>query len=237
MAIQRKKPEGKLAVTLLELLIVVLIISLLATVATGVYSNQAERARIAATHALISNLEMAITRYELDTGSYPPSGSGIAVPPINSPSLSDRNDGSGYLHLALVHSLTGNSNFPETRWQGPYVNLQKNQLRGSQEPSLMPGQYDILDPWGRPLIYVRRSDYGVRNGNFNGGTNLFPGAAPVGANTSLPAPNPFVALGETYYNAGSYQIISLGPDGMSLGSLNGYSFTGAAADDVTNFGY
>ncbi|MCE5229130.1 type II secretion system GspH family protein [bacterium] len=229
------------AVTMIELMIVVLIIGLLATVATGIYTNEADRARVAATRALINNLEIAITRYSTDTGQLPPSGSGEYLPP--SEPLMDpgtRRDGSGYLHQAVVHSLSGNSTKPYPQgWVGPYINLQNEQLSPSKvnNTTVQPGEIDIVDSWGTPIIYVKWTDYGTVGTDFTGGTMLFPGTAPTGANPSLPAPNPSVAFGETYYNAKSYQIISFGKDRKSLGISGSYHYNGADEDDVTNFGY
>ena len=76
-----KKPEtnGSLllarGVTLLELLAVVLILGILSTIATNVYVGTLNRARIAATQNTIREIEVAIARYEIDLGQFPPSGS------------------------------------------------------------------------------------------------------------------------------------------------------------------
>lgn len=238
---QRQYIARKLAVTMLELMIVVLIIGLLATVATGIYTGEADRARIAATKALINNIEIGITRYEVDTGQLPPSGSGDTLPPTDTFTADQRRDGSGYLHEALVHSLSGNSNAPSPQgWNGPYVNFQAEQLLTPAEGTYAtdsPSQIDIVDSWGTPLIYVRYSDYAITGTAFKGGARLFSSEAPVGANPNLPAPNPNWNLGETYYNAKSYQIISFGKDRTSFGYVNGSNYNGTAADDITNFGY
>lgn len=230
------------AVTLLELVVVVLIISILATIATGIYTGETRRARIAAAQDLIHQLSVAIARYEVDCGSQPPSGSGTTLPP---PVASSRYDGSGYLHLALLYSMSGSANKPASAlWHGPYIAFQASEVgmpidfTGSNNV----GMINILDPWQSPVRYVSHEDYGSTGGNFSGGTLLFGSTAPTGANPKLPAPNPFAAQGETYYNTSTYQLISLGPDGQTLDSLNGgtvgnFSFAGAAEDDVTNFGY
>lgn len=233
------------AVTLLELLVVVLIIGILSTVATGVYTGEVRRARIAATQDLIRQLEIAITRYEVDLGQFPPSGSGSVFPPLDlaAGGLTNRRDGSGYLYAALVHSMSGNQFVPASDlWEGPYINLQASQLARTDETAFdAPGEIDILDVWGNPIRYVRSEDYDFSSPDFSGGTRLFNSTAPEGADPDLPAPNPFVSLGETYYNAKGVQIYSLGPDGVTLGTVGAGSailnFRGAAEDDVNNFGY
>jgi prepilin-type N-terminal cleavage/methylation domain-containing protein len=218
------------AVTLLELLAVVMIVSILATVATGVYTGEIKRARISATKDLIHQLDVAIARYEVDCGSLPPSGSADASVP---PEASSRQSGSGYLHLALVHSMSGDASKPASAsWKGPYINLQADQVAHSDtstssSTTLNVGLMNILDPWSNKIIYVEHADY-TQTGDVSG-TKTFSGTAPDGANPDLPAPYPY---GEAYYNPSTDQLLSYGPDGQTL---SGYP--GAAKDDVNNFGY
>ena len=190
-----KQPQ---AVTLLELLVVVLIISLLATIATGVYTGEVQRARIAATKDLIHQLEIAITRYEIDLGQFPPSGSGDTLPPdpLTSNNAATRVNGSGFLRVALIHSMSGNANFPASpAWDGPYLNLQAEQV-GVTTAGLggAPGSYDILDAFDGPIVFIESKDYEFSGGGFSGGTRLFFGDRPDGSNPNLPAPNPFFFL-------------------------------------------
>jgi prepilin-type N-terminal cleavage/methylation domain-containing protein len=235
------------AVTLLELLVVVLIIGILATIATGVFQGQTQRAKIAATMDLIRSIEVAITRYEVDTGELPPSGSGdLPLIPLLPGSSGTRTDGSGYLTLALVHSLSGNSANPASSlWDGPYLNFQAGQLQGQvlADGSInnSPGRFDVLDSWGSPIRYIRSADYALGSGAFKGGTELFSTALPQSANPDLPAPNPYILRGETYYNPMTNQLISVGPNGLTLNSNDLgsriQSYDGAELDDITNFGF
>jgi type II secretory pathway pseudopilin PulG len=226
-------PRRWTAVTLLELLAVVLIIGILSTIAVGVYTGEVRRAKIAATKDLIRQLEVAITRYEVDMGSFPPSGSGDGL----IPSAGNRVNGSGFLHVALVHSMSGNIHQPASPlWKGPYISFQVSQLAPEAETFFdEPGRVNILDAFGNPIFYVQNPDYGEKNADFFGGTETFTGTAPAGSNPLLPAPNPFAGLGETYYNSAGYQLISAGPDGLS--SPNEQQFWGTQVDDITNFGY
>lgn len=227
-----------MAVTLMELMVVVLIIGILSTIATGVYTGKTHEARIAAAHALIHNLEVAITRYELDTGSLPPSGTGLLpLEPITSGTATlNRENGSGYLHEALLHSVSGSAMTPASSlWKGPYINLQVDQIQPKPGDAPTPGMINIVDPWGNPILYFASSEYGVSSGNYWGGTKMF--AAPTaGGHPNLPAPNPYAAS-EIYYNPKTFQLISYGPDGTTMASGAGESYAGAAADDINNFGY
>lgn len=222
----KPKPR-RWAVTLLELLVVVLIISILATIATGVYTGETQRARVAATRDLLRQIEVAVTRYEVDLGQLPPSGSGTTVPPTSS-----RVNGSGYLHLVLVHSISGSASQPaSTLWKGPYINLNAKNLDATATNA---AASNIIDSWGNAVLYVESSYYARPSGTtFLAGTQTFSGSAPSNANSDLPAPNPYFASGETYYNPNTFQLISYGPDGATLAS----PYHGAGYDDISNFGY
>lgn len=213
-----KRPPNK-GVTILELLVVLVIISILSTIAVGIYSNQIMRARYAKARAEIRVLETAIAQYEVDTGDIPPSGSGNNIAP-NNIDPSDPYVGCGYLTLALRSSLNGQPNSPiSARWQGPYVYWDYNRLgdvsgqpiTGAGNTAPLPG-ISFLDPFGMPYQYIRAEDY------------LDLGGA------ELPASNPF-AGSETWYNPSTFQIISYGADRTSLA----HPLVGTATDDISNF--
>jgi prepilin-type N-terminal cleavage/methylation domain-containing protein len=218
----------KRAFTLVELLVVVLILGLLSTIAVGVYTTQVERARVAATRSTIAALELAINRYQIDLGDFPPSGSG-SLPY----SLPGTFEGCGYLQAALMTSLSGQSLSPgSNRWQGPYITVKNERLGNLNGVSLAdpaftgsidPGNLQFLDAWGQPFRYVRsRSVVAIDGSNDRYELN--------GA-TELPVTHPFAAT-ETWYNPNSFQIISKGPDTVTLPPPN----FGLAGNDITNFG-
>ncbi len=221
---RRPHPPG---VTFLELLAVVLILGILATIVTNVYVGQISRARVAATLDIIRELEVAIGRYETDTGQLPPSGSATVSVTTTGPVISNRErQGNGLLYLALVHSLNGNVHAPlSPLWKGPYLEFNAEALEHSETL----GQTQILDAFGRPLQYVNSLEYAVSP---FAGAQLFSGAKPAGASPSLPANNAFAAT-ETFYNPSTFQLYSFGPDGITFGP----PFPGAQFDDINNYGY
>jgi prepilin-type N-terminal cleavage/methylation domain-containing protein len=209
-------------VTLLELIVVVLIIGILSTIAVSVYTGQVERARIAAARDIVSQIEHAVARYEIDLGQYPPSGYGTQLSPqaLNYQlGPSGESLGSGYLQVALVHSLSGNVYQPlDRRWLGPYLEPNDNQLGSiqgvllSQTSGLTRPEIQILDPWGTPYYYMRHNDYATM-----GGTQLLPG-------------NPYRSS-ETYYNPSTVQIFSMGPNGRTYD----VPYRGLETDDINNW--
>lgn len=207
--------------TLIELVVVLLILSLLGTIATTVYTGQVRRAQFAAAKTEIRQLELNITRYEVDLGVFPPSSSGSTFGASAASPIQDQRFGSvkgcGYLTLCLQHSMSGNTwKSADSRWKGPYMEIQQNRLGAiNGEPvsaGVPPPQISLLDPWGNPYYYTRYTDYE----NF-GGTRQ--------------TNSPFGALGETYYNPTTFQIFSLGPDGTTPGNGN----CGLGPDDLNNF--
>jgi prepilin-type N-terminal cleavage/methylation domain-containing protein len=199
----------KLGVTLLELVVVVLILGILSTIAVPVFVGQVTRAKIAATADTIRQLEVAIARYQIDTGELPPSftvGSQL---------------GNGWLMEALLHSTGGNIHTPTSpRWKGPYIEFNANQLlvpgvNGVPDDPGIPDEREtqLIDPFESPYNYIRYTDYESMNG------------------TELPMTHPFYST-ETYYNPRTVQIWSFGPDGMTDPAAGQ---RGTDNDDITNF--
>lgn len=209
----------KKAFTMIELLVVILILGLLATMAVALFSKQVERARYAKARTTIAALELAINRYQIDVGSYPPSGTGNLSGPTSF-------QGSGMLELALVHSMSGNTSAPASnRWQGPYIDLKEQDLGTlagipirDADPQPAPGEVQILDPWHTPYRYVRCC--GSSSDNYS-----------VNEATQLPSTSPYAAT-EIWYNPSTFQIVSYGHNGTTLAAPN----IGLESDDVTNFG-
>ncbi|MEO8376816.1 MAG: prepilin-type N-terminal cleavage/methylation domain-containing protein [Candidatus Sumerlaeota bacterium] len=219
----QRRPAGntpRKAVTLLELMVVVVIIAILSTIAVGIYTKEIVRAKFARTRAEIRTLEIAIAQYQVDTGQLPPSGSGdpFAPAPITATGLAEN---SGYLTMSLRTSLNNNLYVPlSSRWQGPYVDWDLNKIgdpsgnpasNPAELTTARPSQLSFLDAWSTPLLYIRADDYVARGG------------------TMLPSDSPYI--GETFYNPSTYQIISFGPNRTTLAD----PFRGTEADDITNF--
>lgn len=216
---KEKKTKG---VTLLELVVVVLIIAILSSIAVTVYTGQVDRARRAACRDIIRQLELAINRYEVDTGQFPVSSSGTLLAPTGVNPQVDANGnglGSGYLQLCLRASLNGNIFSPlHPRWQGPYISFNEDKLGtitgGPVTSSMQKPAIQLLDPWGNPYYYIRWVDY------------------PAFGATERPAGDPY-RTPETYYNASTFQIFSKGTNGNTIESPSGVR--GTDSDDVNNW--
>ena len=209
--------QRRQAMTLVELLVVLIIIGLLSTAAVNVYIGRVTLARVAAVRTTIAQLETAIAQYQVDVGQLPPSASGTALAPSPPDNTTFPGEGCGYLFVCLTRSLNGDMLNPiDARWHGPYIEIPESrvgQMSGFPVDStpLLPA-VQILDAWRRPFLYIRSDDYSALGG------------------AKLPTGSPFAS--EVYYNAHGFQIISTGPDGLT----NSDPFSrGTDVDDITNF--
>jgi len=204
-------------VTIIELTIVLVIISILTSISLGIYSNHIRQAEIVKAKMRIKELELAVMRYEVDLGEFPPSYSQTAGGAATS-GTATTNPGCGYLILALMRSMNNDPLNPaSTRWTGPYINIEQNELidAATGNPitaATLPGDVCLKDPWGRPFNYVRSVDYA-------GGT--------VGPEATKQVNTPFTG----YYNPSFIQIYSVGPNAETQASPS----RGLDGDDLNNF--
>ncbi len=63
--------------TLIELLLVLVILAVLATVVVPKFTKRSEQARLTAAQTDISNMEVALDAFEIDTGRYPTTSEGL----------------------------------------------------------------------------------------------------------------------------------------------------------------
>lgn len=73
----KTKSHSRCGFTLLEILVVVLIITILATIVGVNIANEPGRARVASTKAQIQNLRTALQLYRMDNGFYPARRQGL----------------------------------------------------------------------------------------------------------------------------------------------------------------
>ena len=229
------KTAHKQGLTLIELTVVLLIVSILASVAISVYTTFVQRARIARAKHEILELSLSATRYQTDLGVFPPSRSQSTGSFTYSARLIP---GNGLLMLALTRGIVGTAGptglpltgtvTTEPLWHGPYMDVNQAQLvdfarfAGSTAAttstaitaSTLPGDVCLADPWGRPYSYVNCNDYGLV-------------AIPNPLRATLIVNSPFTG----FYNPSTFQIYSAGPDGLTPPSPN----AGLGRDDVNNF--
>src|SRR5579863_9868392 len=75
----RSFADRRAGVTLIEMLVVVTIIALFAAIVGPRLLQQGDRARVTAAKQEISNIQLALGQYKLDTGTFPTTEQGLAA--------------------------------------------------------------------------------------------------------------------------------------------------------------
>jgi general secretion pathway protein G len=103
--------RGSSGFTLVEILVVVFIIGLLATIVGVSVGGQSDKAKVVAAKANLKEIESALHLYKLDNGFYPTSSEGLAAL-IERPSTARKWNEDGYLNQSSI---------PQDPWGYPYV--------------------------------------------------------------------------------------------------------------------
>ena len=128
----RSISDGRSGFTLMEMLIVIAIIAILAGLLLSGVSVVQRRQQVTRTKTLLLRIRLAVERYELDFGDYPP-GNGDEV-------------SGGLLYGALNTD----------RRNGPYLTgLKESELRDFD----WDGIKDLLDDWEQPIRYTHHTYY------------------------------------------------------------------------------
>lgn len=118
--------------TLIEVVIVMAIITILASFIVGSARLARRRGAVAKALAAIASIETAITMYQLDMASYPPDADGIK---------------------SLVRALTQDPGDPD--WYGPYMSFKAEDLKDGDfiDPWGNPYQYNSSSPQHNKASY------------------------------------------------------------------------------------
>lgn len=241
-----KKIRSQRAVTLTELLVVLAIISLLATVAVPVYLSQIQRARIATAQFEVRQISEALQQCAIVHGFYVPIHILDNVP--NQPSGStvggtQRDDfdviGGGLGSLGVIdafrnlETITSGSqlNLGSTDdrveklisgWQGPFLNPKRVKYVGEVPTVIGSGTFFedlVVDPWGNPYRFY--TDLGLSS---SAGT-----PAASGDQIVLTMDDNRISSVEAN-RFDRYAVVSYGPDGTTGFTSSGNSLI--QGDDV-----
>jgi prepilin-type N-terminal cleavage/methylation domain-containing protein len=160
---RERRGAGRLGFTLIEILVVISIIAVLASLSAAYVLRARTRGKEGAVKARLSGLEVLIRQYETEIGDFPPSSLvqyGVAGNGLN--------DGIECLLACLDTRKRG----------GPFIrDLDPDQRANTDEDRLAPAEFakvkkaldgarqdgvlwEYCDEWGNPLVYVHCRDYG-----------------------------------------------------------------------------
>ena len=141
------------AFTLVELLAVIAIIGILAGFIFAAVSGAIERAKIAKTQGAINDLNIALTNYERDMGSFETKlANGEQMP---TGPLTNADDKAKVIRLLAGKRPDGTIDKDlrqDPRWNGPYMEPREKQLNETRE---------LVDAWNHPL------EIRIKIGNFD----------------------------------------------------------------------
>lgn len=198
--------------SLIEILVVLTIVGLLVTLSGGAYLRYVTYSERVKTRTDIVKLEQYAQHYNEEMGTYPPSL--LKILGLNSTGSSD-NEGIEAFVQALYHKEYDGEGFrPDSTAE--LINSDGDESDKAKTIFQSRDLFEIQDSWGNPIVYIRYTEY-VTPFTYYVETE-------DGTLESLDVrarKNPDTGI---YYNFESFQIISLGPDGLF-----------DTEDDVTNF--
>lgn len=107
--------------TLMEIMVVIIVIAVLASVAGPMIGTITDQGRASATRAQMSNIKSALINYKSDVGHYPHSGN--IANNVSTNAANDSQLGIDVSNNVLVNNLVANYGLSTyaTRWKGPYM--------------------------------------------------------------------------------------------------------------------
>ncbi|MFC1805747.1 type II secretion system protein [Planctomycetota bacterium] len=184
--------------TLIELLVVVSIIAVLAGILLPAIAAVSRAAKVAGAQSLISRIEIAANQYQKDQTHFPPDCISLGTYKYLNPFDGSPHTPGIALPPEAVYYYLSNP-FVAAK---PYIQFAQGAEATDYNRNDLP---EVLDPWGRPILYNR--------GRFPGKAyNVFNYAGPTQSSTDYEA-----ADGKPWHKRESFDIYSLGPDGTTGG--------------------
>jgi len=204
--------HGSVAFTLVELLVVISIIGVLAGLLLPSITQLRAYVNVVCARSSLKNLGTALAEYFKDHGVYPPE----VVP-----GSLDKCSETLYFYLSGMDvdspdTATRNSYREERSAAKVYFDFSRHDLADNDKD----GNYEVVDPWERPWIYVR---------------GMYPGKPGTSSGMGF--------KGRPFHHKASYDLYSVGPDGrtgvewvdgpriLEYGPGKGISFYRQAADE------
>jgi prepilin-type N-terminal cleavage/methylation domain-containing protein len=140
--------KRKSGFTLMEIMVVIIVIAVLASVAGPMIGSITDQGRASATKSKMSSLKSALLAYQSDVGRLPYDGSKSSSKAYNQNQLLDSEDSEKNVLTACNNSVfTSVPNNYNRKWKGPYMD---------SDPSDF-----MFDSWGNLICY--KAEKGTKN--------------------------------------------------------------------------
>jgi prepilin-type N-terminal cleavage/methylation domain-containing protein len=151
------------AFTLIELLAVIAIIGILAGIIFTGAEKAIEKAKVSKTRSAIHSLEVALTSFERDMGSFDVD---VGTETFPTGSLDNEQERIRLVRILSGREIASDGKFKisldireDPRWNGPYFDPKPKELQPKNKVKYRPGQ--LVDAWGNPLM-IR-----IKHGNWD----------------------------------------------------------------------
>ncbi|MBI1871650.1 MAG: type II secretion system protein GspG [Chlamydiae bacterium] len=138
--------------TIIEMLVVISVIAILASILLPALSSAQKKAKITKTQTMIDTITVALKQYRTDFGDFPPTTIPGVTGPVSAECLY-------YYTAATFVAGSSNSNIIST---GPYMEYRAKDLGTTGDTANVDGSnsavealYRVIDPWGNNLQYIQ----------------------------------------------------------------------------------
>jgi prepilin-type N-terminal cleavage/methylation domain-containing protein len=148
----RNPSDDRKGFTIIEMLVVISVIAILASILLPAIGTAQKKARIAKTQAMIDSITTALKQYRTDFGSYPPDDSVPGTVGVNSSECA--------FYYTAATFVAGNNSADTSA--GPYMEYRQKDKSASGHNADVDGDgatddalFEIVDPWGSVLVYEK----------------------------------------------------------------------------------
>lgn len=153
----KKKSLSQRGFTIIEMLVVIFIICILASILLPGLSTAQKKAKIARTQGIIDSITIALKQYRTDFEAYPPAN---VVPGASGVSSAEC-----VYYFTSATFIAGTNTNSILVSAGPYMEYRQKDkklvsghtadLKGDGATGGYENLYEVLDPWGNALIYAQ----------------------------------------------------------------------------------
>ena len=133
--------KRKSGFTLMEIMVVIIVIAVLASVAGPMIGSITDQGRASATKSKMSSLKSALLAYQGDVGRFPYKGKAVNYAQnYNANDILSSNDETKNVLVTNNNILCGGIKNYQKKWKGPYMDSDVSDF--------------MVDSWGQPIQYV-----------------------------------------------------------------------------------